>query len=351
MPPSHNPHDHFFKQTLGQPGLAAEFFRLYLPTTLVACLDTSHVTVVKDSFVDEELQEHFSDALFRVKLKNGAEAYIYVLLEHKSAPDDWVSLQILRYLVHFWEQARQQKPKKLPLVLPVVFYHGAQRWRTADNFLSLFEVSPELAVLRDYLPEFRYHLCDLSRYRDEDLPPDGLLASALLLLKHIFRRSLKKLLPEAIRRGLGRNPIAPGDAEYIRTALIYLLQTNKVSEREFLTAFRQVIQEKGIPMTENFIDRWINQGRTQGMQQGVQQGMQQGVQQGVQQGEVNIVMRLLKRRLGELPASAETRIQNLPIASLEQLSEALLDFQETGDLTAWLKKHPPADTRETERLM
>ena len=62
-------------------------------------------------------------------------------------------------------------------------------------------------------------------------------------------------------------------------------------------------------------------------------------------------MRLLKRRLGELPASAETRLQNLSIASLEQLSEALLDFQETGDLTAWLKKHPPADTRETERLM
>lgn len=96
-------------------------------------------------------------------------------------------------------------------------------------------------------------------------------------------------------------------------------------------------------MTENFIDRWINQGRTQ--------GMQQGVQQGVQQGEFNIVMRLLKRRLGELPASAETRLQNLSIASLEQLSEALLDFQETGDLTAWLKNHTPAETHETERLM
>ncbi len=318
-----NPHDHFFKQTLAAPGLAAEFFHLYLPPPIVEVLDTNRVEAVKGSFVDEDLKEHFSDALYSVGLVNNGQAYIYILLEHKSAPDAWVALQILRYLVRFWDEQQKAGAEKLPLVLPVVFYHGKQRWKVADNFLSLFEMTGDLAVLREYLPEFRYHLCDLSRYADDELAGAGRLSSSFLLLKHIFRRGLKRLLPEVLRRNITGREVTNEDREYVRTALIYLLQTSKASERDFAAALREVAKERKLPMTENFIDRWINQG----------------VRQGRQEGNINLVLRQLRRRIGELDAHAETRIRLLSAEQIENLGESLLDFQKAADLTVWLKQY------------
>ncbi|HEY9728191.1 MAG TPA: DUF4351 domain-containing protein, partial [Chroococcales cyanobacterium] len=46
-------------------------------------------------------------------------------------------------------------------------------------------------------------------------------------------------------------------------------------------------------------------------------------------------MRLLTRRLGEVTPQVQERIQNLSIAQLENLGEALLDFTNVTDLEAW----------------
>ncbi|MFN3983631.1 MAG: Rpn family recombination-promoting nuclease/putative transposase, partial [Caldilinea sp.] len=56
-----NPHDKFFKEMLTQPEAARSFLRDFLPPSVVEQLDLSRLQVVKDSFIDETLQEHFSD--------------------------------------------------------------------------------------------------------------------------------------------------------------------------------------------------------------------------------------------------------------------------------------------------
>ena len=43
----------------------------------------SFAELVKDSFVDAELHEHFSDLLCEVSLRAGGGAYVYVLFEHE----------------------------------------------------------------------------------------------------------------------------------------------------------------------------------------------------------------------------------------------------------------------------
>ncbi|ELR99390.1 DUF4351 domain-containing protein [Gloeocapsa sp. PCC 73106] len=52
--------------------------------------------------------------------------------------------------------------------------------------------------------------------------------------------------------------------------------------------------------------------------------------------EKSLVIRLLKRRLGEIPAHLEAEIRNLPLEAVERLGEALLDFQSLEDLVSWL---------------
>ena len=85
----------------------------------------------------------------------------------------------------------------------------------------------------------------------------------------------------------------------------------------------------------------VQQGLQQGLQQGVQQGLQQGVQQGLQQGQRSFLLRLLKRRVGELPEVVQTQIEGLAIEAIVQLGEDLLDFTELADLERWLTEQNP----------
>ena len=54
---------------------------------------------------------------------------------------------------------------------------------------------------------------------------------------------------------------------------------------------------------------------------------------------VSLVNRLLTRRVGALSPELQEPLQSLPVESLEDLGEALLDFTEVEDLVAWLSEN------------
>ena len=68
------------------------------------------------------------------------------------------------------------------------------------------------------------------------------------------------------------------------------------------------------------------------------EGRVEGRTEGQQQGEAALVLRQLRRRLGAMPAEAESRIRALPVAELEALGEALLDWRTPAELMAWLQR-------------
>lgn len=51
----------------------------------------------------------------------------------------------------------------------------------------------------------------------------------------------------------------------------------------------------------------------------------------------SLILRLLNRRVGDLPDSVRTSIDQLSLEQLENLGEALLDFATIADLIAWLE--------------
>ena len=64
---------------------------------------------------------------------------------------------------------------------------------------------------------------------------------------------------------------------------------------------------------------------------------QEGLQQGLQQGEKLLIIRQLNRRIGTMYSSLIQQVQKLPVAQLEELGEALLDFTSVTDLQTWLQ--------------
>ena len=80
----------------------------------------------------------------------------------------------------------------------------------------------------------------------------------------------------------------------------------------------------------------LKEGLEQGTELGLQRGLQQGLQQGLQRGEAALVLRQLKRRLGQLSSEQEEQVKGLSVEQLEELGEALLDFTTMTDLESHL---------------
>lgn len=72
------------------------------------------------------------------------------------------------------------------------------------------------------------------------------------------------------------------------------------------------------------------------LQKGLQQGLQQGEERGKKQEAIELILRLLTRRIGNVQAEIEQQIRSLAITQLEELAEALLDFNNQSDLVNYL---------------
>jgi predicted transposase/invertase (TIGR01784 family) len=274
-----NPHDKFFKEALTQPGAALVFLRDYLPPEVAAHLDLTHLQLVKDSFIDETLQEHFSDLVYEVGLRNAGRAYICVLFEHKSYVDSLSALQVLRYMVQGWEYSLRQQARLWP-VIPVVVYHGAVPWRVATNFQALFELPAALGV---YVPEFEYLLTDLSTYSDEELKRTAELGVGLLVLKHIFRPDLHMRLPEVLSLWYTMRQQEHA-LRYLEAIIRYVTAAGQHVKAEDVQAALNAVTPEGDAMIGSIAQEWIRQGEQRGEQHGEQRGLRLGLLDGIELG-------------------------------------------------------------------
>jgi predicted transposase/invertase (TIGR01784 family) len=128
--------------------------------------------------------------------------------------------------------------------------------------------------------------------------------------------------PEAARYLLTRtseeipSPSSRAIIEMITTIMVYKFE--QLSRRE-------VESMLGITLKETRVYREIKE-----------EGREEGREEGVEQATVNLVIRLLTKRFGELSDETRASISALPLPVLEDLSEALLDFTSLADLQVWL---------------
>ncbi|MGH9939886.1 MAG: Rpn family recombination-promoting nuclease/putative transposase, partial [Blastocatellia bacterium] len=303
-----NPHDRFFKEVLSRPETAADFLANYLPPDVAAALDLSALELIKDSFTDEELRQHFSDLLYSTRLKGGQPALVYLLFEHKSEPEKEVSLQLLRYKTRIWERLPRDETGLLPPVIPLVLYHGQKKWNAPAQFARLVAAS-ENETIRRFVPQFEYHLVDLSEYDLETFKGEIILRVFLALLKYIFHEGLGERLPEIIApltRMMRQDAL-----EYLRTILMYLsIAKRQISKEDLHMAIEQTFPESTGEVIAQFALDWIAEGE----------------QKGEQKSAARISLRLLERRFGAISDDLREMISSLSTEQLERLSEDLLDF-------------------------
>ena len=328
MPKVKNPHDIYAKRVFRKISLAADFFRHYLPPEIAALPDFDQLVLDEGAFADKRLRQHFSDLLFRAPLKAGGATFLQLLLEHKSAPPPRIGVQLLRYQGLSWSSVPDDQD--LPPIIPVVLYHGREKWNIAQNFGALFKLPEELAVVRSYLPEFRFHLCDLAAYNDGALSGSGELQAKLSLLKHIFGKDFRQQFPGLLREFLEQVP-EPEVTEEVEAAIWYAQNGGGITQSQAGDALTQALMgSEDKTMELRFVTKWEKQGRKLGR---------------IEERK-DFALSLLQKKFGALNEQLAAQIADLPAPQLKDLGLALLDFQQPQDLTAWLKRQAAAQNRK-----
>jgi hypothetical protein len=255
-----NPHDSFFKQTFARVDVARDALQRFLPSDVLACLDLKTLVPAKDSFIDDDLRQSFSDLVFEIELFSGEPAMVCLLLEHKSESDRLTGFQTLKYVVRINERRLRDK---LPLccVIPLVVYHGPSEWTAPLDVHDLIACPPALAR---FVPRFRYELLDLGTYSDETFRGDAFAEATLLTLKYILRPALRDRLPtivELIVLLMAR----PGGRNDVLAFLRYLTVGTKEVDLETLKiTIKQNFKTDGELLVSTIAEQWVQEGLEKG---------------------------------------------------------------------------------------
>jgi len=194
-------------------------------------------------------------------------------------------------------RGRQEgETRPLSPIIPVVVYHGRSKWKVGLEFQDLFDL-PE--ALQGLLPDFRYLLCDLTQYSDEEIRGAVTLKAAFLLMKHIFSEDLVDRLPgilELLRDLLNKR----SGLEYLETVLRYVASgSDQIREEEIESGVKEILREKGVDIMPTVAEKWIEQGIQQGIQQGILQASR-GALIEVLEDRFETVSQTLRNRLKEI---------------------------------------------------
>lgn len=265
------PNDAFFKAAFSDKHVANDFLSTYLPKEVLEHVDLGTLELQKDSQVDEELQEQYSDLLYKVDI-DGKESYFYFLIEHKSYNDKLSVLQLLRYMVGIWEdKIVKEKKNSLPMIMPMLVYHDKGAWKAHMKISDWIEGYDELPEsMKRYVPDYEYQLHDIGVYANEKLVKDArtrLVIDILDKARYGTKEEIKELLSEAIR--LMMKLRLAGESEMIIKALInYLIWKREDITPEEMSRIAGSISVEGSELVMTLAEQLIQKGEQIGLQEG-----------------------------------------------------------------------------------
>jgi predicted transposase YdaD len=146
--------------------------------------------------------------------------------------------------------------------------------------------------------------------------------------------------PEPFLKDSALLPLAPLTATTQPQTLLQrvVARVNQLEPRQRaeISAYTQILA--GLKYKKDLIRNLFREGMMRESviyQEILAEGEERGEQRGRQQGERSLILRQLTRRMGELPQQVLERIETLSLEQLENLGEALLDFQAIADLETW----------------
>jgi len=311
-------HDSFFKNSLSIPQVAKEFMQTHLPAKVLEAINLETLTIQPDSFVKKSLNKQITDVLFSCQInnqineKNSAQtsAFIYILCEHQSKSDHWMSFRMLKYIIAICTRYLKKHPKAktLPLIFPLVFYNGQEKYSAPLSIYDLFD-SADLA--KDYLTN--YKLIDITKIDDDELKAKHWAGTMAFFMKHAFERDIIKLLQQ-FSPILQQITTSLSGLDFFESILWYNI--SKVEKNQYKIFEQQVRNitdnNKADQVLGSLVQSWLNQG--------IDKGKAEGMAEGMAEKERQIAKKLL---LKKTPIDEISDITSLSVEEIKQLAKEI----------------------------
>ncbi|MGA1823605.1 MAG: DUF4351 domain-containing protein [bacterium] len=128
-------------------------------------------------------------------------------------------------------------------------------------------------------------------------------------------------VPEQVKRSYER---LQQDEWLLEEISIYF---KKLLEYYYLEGMEMITKEQFIK--ENYPDYF----------KGLKEGEKKGKKEGKKEGKASLIIKLFKRRFGEISPELEKEIKSSEAEKLEKLGELIFDFKEYAEVEKWLKVH------------
>ncbi|GLR10943.1 hypothetical protein GCM10007905_36630 [Mixta theicola] len=190
-----------------------------------------------------------------------------------------MAFRLLRYAVAAMQRHIEAGHKKLPLVIPVLFYVGKRSpYPYSTRWLNQFD-NPELA---GELYSGAFPLVDVTVIPDDEIMNHRSMAALTLLQKHIRQRDLATLKDRLATLLLGDYLSSP----QVMALIQYLIQAGESADSEaFVRELAQRVPQHGDALMT--IAQQLEQ-------KGIEKGIQLGRQEGRNEGKLEVARSLLK---------------------------------------------------------
>jgi hypothetical protein len=301
-------HDRLFKELLTI--FFGDFVEAFLPE-LARYLERDSL-----KFLDKELFTGLSpgerrepDLVIQARFQGEAVSFI-VHLEHQAQAQASFNRRM------FWYFAHLDQKLQLPIYPIALFSHVGLR-SEPDQYQVSF---PDREVLR-----FRFRVIQLTQLHWRDYVERPNPAAAALMAKMGMGEEERPQVKLECLRMLTHLELEPGKARFVSGFIDTYLRLSPEEGLRFQAEADKVLNPTERSKVIELTTSWK------------EEGLAQGRQAGRQEASLELVLRLLRRRCGPLPAAVESRVRELAEPRLEELAEALLDFSGPEDLQHWLR--------------
>jgi len=288
-------HDELFKKLLTT--FFVEFVELFLPD-MASYLDRDNIEFLPLEYFNDTTtgERRQIDILAKVRFQ-GQETFFLVHIENQS-----YNQEEFERLMFFYFSLLYQK-YLLPIYPIAVFSFDYPLKSQSQQHTVIF---PDLKVLEFNFASVQLNNLSWRAFLQHQNP----IAAALMSKMRVAKTDRPRVKAECLRI------LATLQLDQNRTALISgfvdtYLKLNAVEENIFQEEVDRIAIAEQEQVME-IVTSWM------------------------EQGELKMVLKQLNRRVNGLNSSLEEQVRQLPIAQVEALGEALLDFSGESDLVNWL---------------
>ncbi|GIW94885.1 MAG: hypothetical protein KatS3mg110_2926 [Pirellulaceae bacterium] len=337
-------YDAAYRRLFAHPRLVRDLLEGFVKLPWVTELDWTTLESIPPKFVSPGLRVFEADLIWKV-VHRPSGLPIYIVMELQARIERWMAARMVNYSVQLSLRLMREPQawqRGLPVVLPLVFYHGRTPWTPPTDFRALHRNLP--ASWEPFVPSWPYFLVDVHAMRQEELPSNNTVSYVARLeqasrpaevvdilrelgrwlqdpQEEVLRRAFYEWVVQLVIPRWRRGSFSWDRVGNFEQGVAMLAERWREWRREWMDQARQEGRRKG-----------LREGRREGLREGRREGLREGRQLGLLEGERQLLLHQLRRKFGRVTKQVRERIRKADSPELLLWAERLITATKLADI-------------------